>query len=157
MKNKRTHKTKYKDSYRYVILRIWGNNLDPENITKRLAIQPSDSWKKGTYISKSGRKYKKDYGQWILESNVRENATFELRIKNIIEQIEPHKRAMKNILREYKADLKIVVTPHDEVAVWGHSFNSELINFFTELGIDITFAFDIPDKFNTLTGVIINS
>ena len=139
-KVKSKRKKNHPDRYRHVVLRLWGKNLDPDKITKALDIAPTSSWKRGNIIGKSGKKYWNPYGQWNLEPRTRGNARFETQIKDVLDQIKPKKKVLRRVLKYAKADLKIGVQPHENLAVWGYGFAAGLLNEFTSLGIDICFS-----------------
>src|SRR3989304_9517330 len=140
-----TIKRKYRNSFCYVVLRIWGRNLKPEEITKKLNIAPDESWHRGLVRDKygeiikhkDGTPIKRHYGQWNLEAHVHENSGLENRIKNIIKQIMHKRNILKQILKTTKADLKIVIQPDKRLAVAGWLFSGKILNEFTSLGIDI--------------------
>ena len=94
------------DTYRYVVLRLWHKNLDPKKITKALGIEPDASWRRGPILNekgeiiinnKTGKPYRKPYGQWNLSSFVQGNARLDTRIKDILEQIKPKRAILRKI------------------------------------------------------------
>ena len=141
MAKKQTKRKKSRrDQYKYVGLIFWGKDLDPEEVTKRLRIEPDNSWYRGFTIGKSGKKYTRPYGQWILRPQVRSNAGFEKQIADIVTQLKGRERAIRTILKQAKAELAITVEPNEEVVVWHYSFDSELLKYFVSLGVGIRFG-----------------
>lgn len=147
---------KYQDRYRYVILRLWGRELDPEKITRAMGIEPDAGWFRGPLVNekgevvidkKTGKPWKVySYGQWILKSRIRGNSKLVTRIQDIWEQIELKKKILRRILREVGADLKICVEPSEHLCRALYNFPAEILNKFTALGIDIEFSIHNPQN-----------
>ncbi|MCF7957954.1 MAG: DUF4279 domain-containing protein [Phycisphaerae bacterium] len=150
---KASGRKKYPDSYRYVVLRLWHKDLDPEKISDELGIEPDDAWWRGPLLDENGnpiinketgKPYARDYGQWNLCSTVRGNTLLVTRIRNILEQLRPKKKILRRILKEVNADLDIAVEPHKDLAIAGYTFPADVLNEITSLGIDIHFSIHIP-------------
>jgi hypothetical protein len=141
MVKKKRAKKKYPDSYNGVILRIYDRDLDPEKITKMLRLLPSHSHKRGyEALGKSGKKAFRYYGQWNLNPLVRTNARIQTKVEKLWLQLEPRKKELRSVLKKYRAELAIYVNPGRPVTVRWYTFNSELLNKFTSLGIDVQFS-----------------
>lgn len=155
-KMKMKDRKKYQDRYRYVILRLWGRELDPEKITRAMGIEPDDWWFRGPAVNQKGdvvidKKTGKPwmifpYGQWILRSRIRGNSKLVTRIQDIWEQIEPKKKILRRILKEVKADLKICVEPSEHLYRALYNFPAEILNKFTAIGIDMELSIHNPQN-----------
>jgi len=151
---KATRKKTYRDTYRYVFLCLHAKDLDPEEITKKLNIKPDFAFKRGILKDKNGNikrhkngsPIKMAYGQWILNAHVHKNSGLETRIKNIVKQIKPKRKALQQIVKKINADLTIAVEPHRDLYIAGYLFSGKLLNEFTSLGIDIDVSIHIPEK-----------
>ncbi len=149
-KSKKTSvRKKYPDRYRHVILKLWHKELDPEIVTDELGIEPDDAWWRGPALDTdgnpiinkdTGKPYMRHYGQWNLCSTVRGNTLLVTRMKNILEQVRPQKKALRRILKKVNADLTIAVHPHEDLAIARYSLPADVLNEFTSLGIDIIFS-----------------
>jgi hypothetical protein len=124
-------------------LNIVGKNLNPDEITKMLGIQPDDSFQQGESFGKNKRTKQ---GCWTLEG-CPEGAPFGVQLENLITRIEPVRDKLKKIIESKdveQAYLTIGVQPPDEVWIAGYCFDAELINKFTSLGIDIALSLHMP-------------
>jgi hypothetical protein len=135
-----TRKTKkqYRDIYRDVTLRISGKTLNPEDITKKLRLEPTGSCTRGYEILKSGRKRYLPEGKWYFSIPHKDNVEFEERLRKLAELIRPRRKELKAILRKYGAELDISVQPNKELAMWGYIFRADILNEFISLGISLT-------------------
>lgn len=142
-----------KYNYRFVVLRLWHKELDPDSITRALKIEPSNAWRRGYVLDKhgnivtdkkSGKPYRKSCGQWNLCSSARGNSKLVTHIKSILEIIKPKKKALRCILKKVHADLNIAIEPPGDLAIVGYSFPADILNEFTSLGIDIHISIHVP-------------
>jgi hypothetical protein len=138
-KKKKTKKTPT-DKYRGVVLRLYDKKLDPDSITRKLGIQPTECWKRGYLVGKSGKKYFRRYGQWNLRPSARKNARLQAKVEKLWLQLEPKKKELRSILRKVKADIRIAVDAGSRPCLWWYPFKSQLIRNFVSLGIDVEFA-----------------
>jgi hypothetical protein len=144
MKNKKKRKRIYRDRYRYVVLRLLGKELDPDKISKALALYPVSSQPSNALRRKVDRIYNTNYGHWNLGSRLRRSATLQNHVKDILEQIRPRKKILRRILRKVEADLSIAVQPHENLAISSYTFPADILAEFTSMGIDIRFSVHIP-------------
>jgi len=135
---------RYPDRYHLVVLRLCGMNLDPAKITRALGLQPGSAQPSANLKIKSKRIYNTRLGHWNLDSRLRQSATLQNHVKDILDQIRPKKRVLRRILKNVDADLNIVVEPHRDVAIACYLFPAEVISEFTSLGIDIQFSIHVP-------------
>ena len=103
-----------------VSFRIYGDNLDPSEITNMLYIEPSISHKKNdpnTRVSKKGKLIQfspYSSGLWSVSSKESQNAILEDHIKSLLILLEPVKDKLTELLnRGYKMDLFCGVFTHD--------------------------------------------
>ena len=149
---------RYRDAFRYVFLTILAKDLDPDVVTKSLGIEPDSSWRRGFIKDKegniikdrNGKRRKSSVGGWILEAHVHENSSFEARMSNILEQIRPKKKVLKQILKKSIATLTIVIEPHNQVCTRCILLPAGTLNEFTSLGIDIEFSVDNPQQWTII-------
>ena len=155
-KSKRTRKKRYTDTFRCVFLDLSAKDLDPDKITKTLGIQPDSSCRRGLIKDQDGKVIKDKNGKprmwpvgfWILHAHVHGNSGLEAQIKDILEQIRPKKAILRRILKSVDATLTIVVEPHKDVCTRSLILPADLLNEFTQLGIDIELRIDIPQKWD---------
>ncbi|MGD0078466.1 MAG: DUF4279 domain-containing protein [Sedimentisphaerales bacterium] len=144
--NKKKRKRIYRDRYKFVALRLLGKDLDPDKITKALALHPVSSQPCNALRRKAERIYNTNYGHWNLGSRLPRNSTLQNHVKDILEQIRPKKKILRRILRNVEADLNIAVQPHEDLAISAYTFPAEILSEFVSLGIYIRFSVHIPHK-----------
>ena len=140
----------YRDQYRYVLLQIHSNKLDPQTVTKKLGIEPTWSTRRGTYTTPGGRTFKHAQGSWSIATQLRRNASLEKHVRNVWDRIAPRKTALKLILKDARGTLTIAVRPHPEVVNSMYMFPSEVIAKFVGLGIDIVFSIIDPHNWEAM-------
>ncbi|MBC8217757.1 MAG: DUF4279 domain-containing protein [Planctomycetes bacterium] len=155
-KRKKAAKRRRRDAYRDVFLELFSKNIDPDAITKKLAIQPDHSWRRGVVRNpegeivrdKNGKPRRWSFGAWILDPHVHPNAGMETRVKKIVEQIRDKGTALRQILREVEGVLIIVVEPHKDSFYATYVLPAHVITELTSLGIDIELRVHNPHKWD---------
>jgi len=138
---KRKTKKRYPDRRRYVVLRMVGKDLDPDEITNLLGLSPCFSQPAASLKREFKKVCNSKDGHWSLKSRLRSNATLQNQVKDIYQQIKPKSKILKKILKNnIEADLSISVQPHEDLEYVGYMFPAEIINEFTSIGIDIRFS-----------------
>jgi transposase len=109
--------------------------LDPKEITSRIGIRPTKTWRKGDQIQKSLLKFKHD--GWSI-STKENDGDIGLHIKQLMDQLKPHKTKLKKIIKDLNLDAElscVVFTEEDDrPAIY---FKRNVIEFLAELGADI--------------------
>ena len=144
--SKKVSRKRHPDAFHLVRLRLCGRDLDPANITRALGLEPVSAQPSANLKIKSKRMYNTKLGHWNLGSRLRENATVQNHVKDILDQIRPKKRILRRILKNVDADLNIAIEPHHDLVIAAYLFPAEVISEFTSLGIDIRFSIHIPGK-----------
>ncbi len=134
----------YRDGYRYVLLKIHSRDLDPDEVTKVLGIEPTWSCWRGTWTAPTGVTREHKEGFWAIASRLRRNASLENHVRDVWDQVSSRKPSLKRILRKAKAFLAISVEPHPDVVDWTYTFSAEALKEFVDLGINIRFSFKDP-------------
>ncbi len=138
-------KERLKDQYKYVLLSLYGNQLNPKEITLNLGLEPcySSFPSEKTQLYKTN-KSRKQIGQWCLTSRLRRDASIENHLKDVLSQIKPKIKEMSSLLSIVKGELTIAVQPHPDVINANYYLPANLINEFTKLGINIHLSFYDP-------------
>lgn len=154
--NKRRKAVK-NDTRRYVVLRLWGKDLDPGEITRKLQIEPTAGHARGPALDVNGKTVKDPAtgklikwpsGVWTLNSYV-PNAKIETQMKRILEQIRPRRNALRRIVAAAHAAIVISIEPAEGFANVTYTLPADLVNEFTSLGIDVEFSFWLPGWYKT--------
>ena len=86
-------------------LRIIGDNLDPDEISRWLGASPTFSQKKGAIIKRGRREIPAPFGMWRLNATDREPANVDSQIDEILSQLTPDLSVWKSIPAEYAVHL----------------------------------------------------
>lgn len=131
-----------------VDLTICGKYLDPEKVFGKLKIIPDDRGKLGEYYREN-----RQYGQgfWSIKGRP-SHGRIETQMKNILQRISPYKQKIRKIIQQEKAIeyayVKIAFAPPEGYPNACYCFDSELINEFTSLGIDIALSIHIQSEWD---------
>ena len=143
-RNVKKRRVTYRDRYRYVVLQVYSQNLNPEAVTKALNTEPTWSHRRGKSVASTGRTIEHSEGSWSIATQLHRNASLENHVRSVWDQIRHRKAALKRILRDAKACLVVAVEPHPELIVWAHVFPAKVLEGFCQLGIDIRFSMIDP-------------
>lgn len=126
-----------------VCLRIFGDKLNPEEITKHLGIEPTTSYTKGEIIrgNKSNRQTKT--GRWSLNSKLDDHIDLEEKIRDIIKPILANESYWETVTTECEVDLFCGLFLEAENR--GFDLSSEIIGELGRLSINISFDIYAPD------------
>ena len=122
-----------------VSLRIFGDELNPEEITELLKCKPSVSWKKGDTIRGAN---KTRTGRWSLESNLSDETDLEDKVWDILNRISADVEVWNSIKRMNSVDLFCGIFLETGNRGFGISVN--LMKELSRLGIDIGFDIYAP-------------
>ena len=87
-------------------LRIFGDDLNPEEITKLLSCEPSQSQTKGqTFTSKSGRTRTAKTGLWRLSAGDREPENLDAQVIEIFQQLPDDLNIWEQLATNYDLDI----------------------------------------------------
>ena len=82
--------------------RFYGDSFDPDEITRRLGIQPTHSFRPGNPITEDGRGRRRGYGWWI---KVGPKNT--LNIENMLQELREQVDVSPNVIRQVCSDLNV--------------------------------------------------
>ncbi len=82
-----------------VSLRILGDNLTPDEITKRLGMLPSASGIKGEYIGDKVGRSRYETNLWSVRLTKDDSIPFEEQLPSILDLLEMHKVSLESILK----------------------------------------------------------
>ena len=128
-----------------VTLRIIGDNLSPDEITKLLGVSPTKSEKKGDVtigkVSKTQRVAKT--GRWSIESNLPDEIDVEIKINNLLDIVSNDNHVWSEINNKYKTDIFCGLFMEAENR--GFSLSVKTLNRLASLGIEVGFDIYAPD------------
>ena len=120
------------------------NSFDPDEITRRVGISPTESWRKGDLHPKTGRA--RNFSRWILRSRLQTTASLETHVRDVLDQLDANPTAFKRLSIEENGTMQLVAFFRNDYP--GVSFERELIERIAgySLSMDCDFYFPYPDR-----------
>ena len=121
-----------------VSIRIYGDRLEPAELTKRIGGAPTRSWRKGDLLP--GRRPRTaTTGMWILESAMPPTTALETQIDALLRRLTSSRRIWRALAARYTVDLFCGLFPDGEAQeVW---LSARLLSRLTDrrlaLGVDL--------------------
>jgi hypothetical protein len=113
------------------------DSFDPNEITRRVGIHPSDCWRKGELHPKTGRERK--FSRWSLRSRLDEQMSLEEHIRDVLAQLEQSSSAFQQVSREFGGCMELVAYYHEQYT--GLYFDSELVIGLAKYALSVDFDF----------------
>lgn len=140
-----------KECNSYVYFALKGDDFNPQDITNRLGLEPTASWRKG-----DEGKYNPSlkYACWEISTN-REKYTFDINllIHEIIAKLKDKMDVIRDLKREYDlcSVLEIVmyvdVNPDELTPILGHDFDTIEFLYHTKTTTDVDiYTFDSREE-----------
>jgi hypothetical protein len=94
-------------NYSRATLRVFGDALDPNEVTRLLGAEPSESQVKGDRLvgRKTGRVRIAETGSWRLHASVREPADLDDQVREILHQITENLSVWADLSQRFEIDL----------------------------------------------------
>lgn len=121
-------------------LRVFGENLQPDEVTALLGCAPSEAWLKGdVQSSKGGRSVTRKVGAWFLRAPRTEPEDFNVQVSGLFARTTDDLNAWKTLCAKYEVDLFcgwFMSTSNDGVSVSVETLRA-LADRGVELSLDI--------------------
>jgi len=119
-------------------------DFDPADITLRLGIEPTRSWKKGDINPNT--QYERNHSRWSLNSRLEQTASLESHVSDVLEQLRPHASSVEQIRDEVEGGLQLVAYFYSVYP--GFSLEAPVLFELgkLKLGIDCDFYYLYSDK-----------
>lgn len=127
-----------------VTLRIFGDKLKPEEITKKLGVEPTTSYAKGEIIKGKKRNRIAKTGRWSLDSKLEAHIGIEEKIRDLIKPILANESYWKKVTSECEVDLFCGLFM--EAGNRGFDLSHEIMGKLARLCIHISFDIYGPDS-----------
>ncbi len=115
-------------------LTITGLDFDPQDITDKLGIIPTKTWKIGDLIHPKGT-IKRKHNGWVLKSNLSKDNDLEAHIKSLLEQLQPVWDRVQEISHKYDTEISCVIYTDGEVP--SIHLDQEIINKSHQINAEI--------------------
>lgn len=122
----------------YAWLLISDFDLNPDEITSQLGIEPTKTRVKGEYRLAGKKKPNQminTSNQWILDSELPNNISIEKQIHFLLEKIRPHKQKFQEITKKYYTEFSCALYFYD--ANPGIHVDSSLLKELAELNVKL--------------------
>lgn len=127
-----------KANEQYAYLTFTGD-FDPQTITDRLRLSPTETWQRGSLNERTMREHK--FSRWSLHSRLDRSAALEDHIRDVLNQAESSVEAMKSLGSENRS---MQAVGYFRESYPGFNLDKETIAKLAQLGleIDCDFYFD---------------
>ncbi len=120
-----------------VSLRISGDELNPEEITRLLGCEPDKGWAKGDEVTTPNPKRPRiaKFGLWSLYSGVREPADLDYHVFNLLDRLTPDLEVWTNLASRFEIELfsSLFMNHANE----GHQVSARALRALGERGIEL--------------------
>lgn len=122
----------------HVAVRFYGDDLDPDELSKRLGAQPESAARKGdvTRSEKSGRERTAKAGRWIFRVERREPGDLDGQIRELFGSLTADLNAWRELAATYDADLFVGLFMKE--ANEGIEVSADCLVMLTERGITLS-------------------
>ncbi len=118
--------------------------FDPAEITSRLGLAPTESWKKGARNPRTH--FERNHSRWILDSRLEESASLNTHIRDVLQQLKPYVEVVRELRSTLNGWLQAVGYFHDGYS--GVSLDEDIVAGLAEIkvGVDFDFYYLYSDK-----------
>ena len=115
------------------------DSFDPEDITRRIGVQPTESWRKGDLHPKT--RHERKFSRWSLRSRLNDEAYLEEHVRDVLAQLEQNVSAFQQLAQEFGGHINLVAYYHEQFT--GLTLDSALIEALAKyrLGVDCDFYY----------------
>ena len=86
-------------------LRIWGHDLDPEEVTKLLGKKPDRAKRRGETTGLAGREYIAREGAWMVKADGREPGDLDRQVRELLAGTTDDLATWRRLAGSYRVDL----------------------------------------------------
>ena len=113
------------------------DSFDPEDITRRVGVSPTYSWKKGDLHPR--RRMERKFSRWSLRSRLGTDSELEDHIRDVLEQFEQNSSEFQKLAQEFSGCMQLVGYFHEGYP--GLHFDPLLIQALAKYGLSVDFDF----------------
>lgn len=123
-----------------VTLRIFGDDLDPDEISNMLRCEPTHQARKGDIVAADSTRIS-PFGSWRLNSVESEDLDLEQQVLKLLSRVNADRQVWQRLTRRYKVDLFCGLFLNEGSWNRGFSLSSKVLKELAERNLQI--AFDI--------------
>lgn len=124
------------DNEQYAYFTITGA-FDPAEITRRVGLEPTESWRRGDTQPKTLRERK--FSRWSLRSRLPDAADLEDHIRDVLAQMDQRAEAFQSVAKEFRSWMQLVGYFHLQYP--GLHFEPALVAGLARYGLGVDFDF----------------
>lgn len=113
------------------------DSFDPDEITRRLGVEPSDSWRQGDIHPRT--RMERKFSRWCLNSRLAHSEPLETHIADVLAQLDQNADAFASISKEYGGCMQLVGYFHEGYP--GLDFDAQLVARLARYGLSVDFDF----------------
>jgi len=139
-----TDENKFQARNRYRAYFTLVGEFDPTEITSRLGLAPTESWKKGERNPRTH--FERNHSRWILDSRLEESASLDAHIRDVLQQLKPYVEIVRELRLTLNGWMQTVGHFHDGYP--GVSLDEDIVAGLAEIkvGVDFDFYYLYSDK-----------
>src|SRR5689334_1226581 len=111
--------------------------FDPEEITSRAGVGPSDSWRAGDLHPRT--RMERKFSRWALHSRLPRNEPLEAHIRDVLDQLDENPEGFAALSRDYGGCMQLVGYFHERYP--GLHFDTDLVAGLGRYGLSVDFDF----------------
>ena len=119
-------------------LRVFGDDLDPDAISRALGHEPTQSYRRGDLISPGRRPEERKCGMWLLAVPDAEPEAFEEQIEALLSKLTDDLKVWRNLTEHWQVDLYCGFFM--DTSNQGFTLSTRTMSLVTARGIEIGFA-----------------
>lgn len=108
-------------------------SFDPVDVTKRVGVEPTSSWKVGELNPRNHSERK--FSRWSLKSRLVTKAELEAHIDDVLDQLDAHSEAFRELSTAQKSGMQLVGYFHSYYP--GFHLNEKTIRRLSDYGLSV--------------------
>ena len=113
------------------------DSFDPEEITRRVGVIPSDSWRKGDLHPRT--KLECRFSLWSLRSRLPRSEPLEAHIKDVLARLDQNSEEFAEVSKDYGGCMQLVGYFHEGYP--GLLFDADLVTGLAKYSLSVDFDF----------------
>lgn len=113
------------------------DSFDPKEITHRVGVSPTDSWKKGDLHPR--RRLERKFSRWSLRSRLSSDCALEDHISDVLLQLEQNPSEFQKLSMEFSGSMQLVGFFHEGYP--GLHFDPALVQGLAKYALSVDFDF----------------
>ena len=113
------------------------DSFDPQEITRRVGVSPSESWRQGELHPRT--RLERKFSRWSLRSRLTDDRPLEEHIGDVLAQLEQNPSGFTAVAQEFQGCMQLVGYFHEGYP--GLHFDPTLVQRVAKYGLSIDFDF----------------